>query len=61
MVKRITNKIPKPLAYAIVLFLIVVLTFVIEFFGFNFKSIRYGLKDTTLSNFTVKITQLKLS
>lgn len=27
MVKRITNKIPKPLAYAIVLFLIVVLTF----------------------------------
>lgn len=60
MVKRITNKIPKPLAYAIVLFLIVVLTFVIEFFGFNFKSIRYGLKDTTFTNFTVKNNSIEV-
>lgn len=60
MVKNIINKMPKPLMYIIALICIVALTFLIEIFGFNFQSVRYGLKDKTFSNFTLKDDKIEI-
>ena len=60
MVKKIINKIPTPLLYVFVSVCIVTLTFIIEIIGFNYKSIRYGLKDTVYNNLTVKNDTIKI-
>lgn len=60
MVKKIINKIPTPLLYVFVFVCIVALTFIIEIIGFNYKSIRYGLKDTVYNNLTVKNDTIKI-
>lgn len=48
--KKINSKIQKPVKYTIFFLFLVLLTFFIEIFGFNYRSIRYGLKDTEYDN-----------